>query len=44
MRLTRRLAPGMAQRGRGCVISLGSVAGRKGVADEGAYAGERLGL
>ncbi|KAL4440233.1 hypothetical protein ABPG75_003234 [Micractinium tetrahymenae] len=41
MRLTRRLAPAMADKGRGLVCFIGSVAGIKAPADEVAYAASK---
>ena len=44
MRLTRRLAPSMIERGRGTIINVGSVAAIEAMQSAGAYAASKFAL
>ena len=44
MRLTRRIAPGMAQRGSGVIINTGSMAGTKPMEKNVHYAASKWGI
>lgn len=44
LQLTRLLVPGMAERGRGHIVNVTSIAGATGVADEAVYSATKAGL